>query len=170
LKEGVNRTSCNERVTHWIPVYFGEGDNESKFLKFMTKSFSMIMTGSTRNFKKEFVLEVLPKLMITIIYYIMDEKKFPSIRNIRLLTHVHSIFLFCIKQFPELGESIKQSLAKFISSEDARIKENQSNLGCVLAMLSAVDSHKFSDVAEAYFMEQLDRQVLWILKTVPELV
>lgn len=37
-------------------------------------------------------------------------------------------------------------------------------------MLSAVDSHKFSDVAEAYFSEQLDRQVLWILKAVPELL
>jgi ubiquitin-protein ligase len=110
LKESINKTSYNERITHWIPVYFGEGDNEGKFLKFMTKSFSMIMTGSTRNFKKEFVLEVLPKLIITIAYYIMDEKKYPSIRNIRLLTHIHSIFLFCIKQFPELGDSIKQSL------------------------------------------------------------
>ncbi len=39
-----------------------------------------------------------------------------------------------------------------------------------MAILSVVDSHKFSDVAEAYFQEQLDRQVLWILKAVPELL
>jgi hypothetical protein len=43
------------------------------------------------------------------------------------------------------------------------------NLGCVLAILSVSDSHKFSDIVEAYFFEQLDRQVLWILKAVPEL-
>jgi hypothetical protein len=48
--------------------------------------------------------------MITIIYYIMDEKKHASIRN------------------------------------EARTKDNQPNLGCILAMLSGVDSHKFSDV------------------------
>lgn len=107
----------------------------------------MIMTNSTRNFKKEFVLEVLPKLMITIVYYVMDEKKHASIRNIRLLTHIHSIFLYCLQKYPDLVDSIKQTLTKFIASEEARIKDNQPNLGCILAILSVVDSHKFSDVA-----------------------
>lgn len=37
-------------------------------------------------------------------------------------------------------------------------------------MLSASDSHKFKDIAEAYFNEQLDRQVFWILKSIPELL
>lgn len=170
LKESVNRTSTNERITHWIPVYFGKGDNESRFFKFLTKALSMIMTNSTRNFKKEFILEVLPKLMITIIYYIMDEKKHASIRNIRLLAHIHSIFLYCMRKFPELKDTITANLTKFIGSEEARTKDNQANLGCIMAILSAVDSHKFSDVAEAYFQEQLDRQVLWILKAVPELL
>lgn len=80
------------------------------------------MTNSTRNFKKEFILEVLPKLMITIIYYIMDEKKHASVRNIRLLTHIHSIFLYCLRKFPELTEHIKNHLTKFIENEDARTK------------------------------------------------
>jgi hypothetical protein len=100
----------------------------------------------------------------------MDEKKHASIRNIRLLTHIHSIFLYCINKYPELAESIKQTLTKFISSEEARIKDNQANLGCILAILSAVDSHKFQDIVEPYFTEQLDRQVLWILKAVPDLL
>lgn len=39
-----------------------------------------------------------------------------------------------------------------------------------MAYLSGVDSIKFSDVAEAYFQEQLDRQILWILKAIPELI
>lgn len=116
------------------------------------------------------MLEVLPKLMITIIYYIMDEKKHASVRNIRLLTHIHSIYLYCLRKFPELKEVIGTNLTKFIGSEEARIKDNQPNLGCILAMISGIDSHKFSDVVEAYFSEQLDRQVLWILKAVPELL
>lgn len=166
----MNRTSNNERITHWIPVYFGKGDNEERFFKFFTKALSMIMTNSTKNFKEEFIIEVLPKLMVTIIFYIMDEKKHASIRNIRLLTHIHSMFLYSLRKFPALAESISNTLTKFIKSEEARTKENQANLGCILAMLTAIDSHKFSDVAEAYFSEQLDRQVLWILKAVPELV
>jgi len=35
-----------------MPVYFGKGDNEERFFKFLTKALSMIMTNSTRNFKK----------------------------------------------------------------------------------------------------------------------
>ena len=150
-----------------MPVYFGKGDNEERFFKFLTKALSMIMTNSTRNFKKQFVLEVLPKLMITIIYYIMDEKKHASIRNIRLLSHIHSIFLYCLRKFPQLKETIAANINKFINNEEARIKDNLPNLGSILSTLSVVDSHKFSDVAEAYFSEQLDRQVLWILKAVP---
>jgi hypothetical protein len=37
-------------------------------------------------------------------------------------------------------------------------------------MLSATSELKFKDIAESYFAEQLDRQVLWILKAVPELL
>lgn len=107
--------------------------------------------------------------MTSIIYYIMDEKKHASIRHIRLLTHIHSTLLYCLKKFPELVQSITASVTKFIKSEEARTKENQANLGCILAVLSAVDSHKFADIVEAYFSEQLDRQVLWILKQIPEL-
>lgn len=170
LKESVKHSSSNERMTHWIPVYFGKEDNQEKFMKFLTKALSMIMTNSTRNFKKEFILEVLPKLMVTIVYHIMDEKKHASVRVIRLLTHIHSIFLLCLKRFPELKEAITAQITKFIQSEEARTKENQANLGCILALLTGVDSHKFKEIAEAYFSEQLDRQVLWILKAVPELL
>ena len=107
----------------------------------------MIMTNSTRNFKKEFIVEVLPKLMVTIVYHIMDEKKHASIRIIRLLTHIHSIFLFCLNKFPELKDSISEQITKFIASEEARTKNSQANLGCILALISGIDSHKFKDIA-----------------------
>lgn len=39
-----------------------------------------------------------------------------------------------------------------------------------MAKASVVDKFKFEELAETYFAEQLDRQVLWILKAVPELL
>ena len=163
-------TSSNERMTHWLPIYFGKGDNQERFFHFLKKSISMIMTNSTRNFKKEFILEVMPKLIVTIIFHLMDEQKHASIRIIRLFIQIHSIFLFCLREFPELVGEIEKHITKFIKEENLRNKENQPNLGCILAFLTAIDSIKFSDVAEHYFSEQLDRQVLWILKAVPELI
>ena len=50
------------------------------------------------------------------------------------------------------------------------MKDKVPNLGCILAMISVTDDFKFADIANEYFMEQLDRQVFWILKSVPELV
>lgn len=77
----------------------------------------MVMTNSTKNFKPEFILEVFPKLLITLVVHIMDEKKHASIRIIRVLTHIHSMFLYCLKQFPELKEKIKETLDNFITSD-----------------------------------------------------
>ena len=106
LKESMKFTSNNERITHWIPVYFGKEDNEDRFLHFLERSLSMIMTNSTKNFKPEFIIEVFPKLMITTIYYIMDEKKHASIRAIRILSHLHSMFLLALKKHPSMQEAI----------------------------------------------------------------
>jgi hypothetical protein len=56
IKEGRNLTSNNEKISHWLPVYFGKGDNEDRFFHCIKKAFSMIMTNSTKNFKPEFIL------------------------------------------------------------------------------------------------------------------
>lgn len=170
IKESMNLTSTNEKISHWLPVYFGEGDNEDRFFHFLKKALSMIMTNSTKNFKPEYVLEVFPKLFITLVFHIMDEKKHPSIRIIRILTHIHSMFLYCLKRFPQLADKIVDTLKHFLAEEEARHKNVTPNLGCILAILSATDSFKFKEVAEQYFLEQLDRQVFWILKAVPELI
>ena len=98
-----------------MPVYFGKGDNEERFFHFLKKSISMIMTNSTKNFKPEQILEVFPKLFNTLAYHIMDEKKHPSIRIIRILTHIHSLFLYCLRKFPELKNEIKQKIENFIA-------------------------------------------------------
>lgn len=72
LKESINWSSQNEKFTHWLPLYFGKKDNPEKFYKFLTHALSMIITNSTDNFKPEYILEVLPKIMVTLIFYIMD--------------------------------------------------------------------------------------------------
>jgi len=48
----MNLTSNNERITHWLPVYFGKGDKEERFYHCLKKALSMIMTNSTKNFKE----------------------------------------------------------------------------------------------------------------------
>lgn len=108
--------------------------------------------------------------MITTIFYIMDEKKHASIRAIRILSHLHSMFLFSLKKHPQMQEKIISEISHFLEKEDNRHKDLVSNLGSILAKASAIDKFKFEELVESYFAEQLDRQVLWILKAVPELL
>lgn len=170
IKEARNLTSANEKITHWLPVYFGKGDNEERFMHLLTRACSMIMTNSTKNFKPELILEVFPKLLVNLVFQIMNEKKHASIRIIRILTHIHSMFLYALRRFPELTPKINATLANFLQSDENRHKNNVPNLGCILAYLCVSDSYSFDDLSEAYFLEQLDRQVFWIMKSVPELV
>lgn len=55
-----------------MPVYFGEGDQKDRFFHFLEKAVSMMMTNSTKNFKPQQILEVFPKLFITLAFHIMD--------------------------------------------------------------------------------------------------
>lgn len=73
----------------------------------------------------------------------MDEKKHASIRIIRTMTHIHSMFLYCLKCFPELNDKIKENLEKFMSDETNRHKESLPNLGCIFAYLSVNNKYTF---------------------------
>ena len=170
IKESVRETTLGDPITHWLPVFFGRGDNQDRFDFFLKKGISMIMTNSTKYFQPEFVLEVFPKLFLTLVVQIMDQKQYPSVRVIRLFTHIHSMFLYCLDKYPELREQIDLQLRRFIEDPAYRTKDEMPNLGASLALAAVTDSFKFDQLVGAYFEEQLDRHVFWILKSFPELI
>lgn len=170
IKQSINKTTKKEEFNHWLPLYFGKEEDHEKFYFFLKRTLSMIMTNSTKYFKPQFVLEVIPKIFINLVYQIMDRNKYVSISLIRIFTSLHSIFLYCIRKHPELAETISTHLQKFIKEEEYRTKDHTPNLGCFLAYLLVSDSYQFSDLIQLYFKEQLDRHVFWILKAVPELI
>jgi len=86
VKEGIRFSADNEKFTHWLPLYFGATDNKEKVLFLGQKALSFIMTSNTKRFSEAFVLEVFPKIIMTTFYLIMDQKRHPSIRYIRVLT------------------------------------------------------------------------------------
>lgn len=81
--------------------------------------------------------------MITTIFYIMDEKKHASIRVIRILSHLHSIFLLALKKHPSMKEKIVEEIHKFLGEEENRHKSVLANLGSILAKASVVDDFRF---------------------------
>jgi hypothetical protein len=97
----------------------------------------------------------------------MDEKKHPSIRIIRILTHIHAMFLFLVQKHPEIETQIVQTIENFMKDDANRIKDVVPNLAVIMMIASATDKFKFSDIVKSYFSELMDRQILWILLGVP---
>lgn len=159
IKEGIRWSVDNEKYTHWLPLYFGKEDLKERTLHLGQKALSMIMANSTKRFKEEFVLEVFPKILITTIFIIMDEKRHTSIRVIRMMTHIHALFLIFMQKFPKLYDVVENHLQEFIKDESKRLKDVTSNLGALLVKLFVSPKTKFQDISQLYISEQLDRQV-----------
>lgn len=161
IKDFVRWSPVNDKYTHWLPLYFGAGDNESRFIKFVEGAISMIITGNAKSFKPEYVLEVYPKIIVTLVYRIMDMKTHPSINIIRYLSLMHSNFLLLVEKYPTLQGSIQAANSRFLKEEAVRHKQCTTNLGAFLATFFA-GQQPLKDFIETYLSEQLDRHILWI--------
>lgn len=163
IKEFVRWSPLNEKYTHWLPLFFNVGgeEEEKRYMKFVQGSLSMIMTGNAKSFRPSFVLDVFPKVFVTLISRIMDQKTYPSLNSIRFLTQIHANFLFLLSKFPELAPTIEQTIDKFIGDEAQRHKNNTPNLGSFLALFLAA-KRPFSEARASYSGEQMDRHIFWI--------
>jgi len=167
MKEGVRRSLDNIPFTHWLPVYLGQ--KEEAVIYLARKALSMICKGSTKKFEPKFILEVFPKVMVTLVVNMMEQKEHTSLKALRALCYFFRLFGLLMDKYPELYDQIDTTIGNFKSDEKYRIKDSMPNLGDMLSKLTISKKFKWKDVIGAYLEEQMDRQVFWILKDIPEL-
>ena len=168
IKEGVRRGLDKTRnFTNWLPLYFGS--DKERTLHLGKKAISMLYNNNTKRFKANMIMDIFPKIMLTLAFLMMDEKLHCSIRLIRLWCHIHAFFLLFLETHPEVYELIENRLTEFIKDESKRLKDSTPNLGILPCLMLVSNKYKIEDLIETYFNEQLDRQVFWLLQQVPEL-
>eukprot|EP00828_Plagiopyla_frontata_P024194 TRINITY_DN308_c0_g2_i4.p1 TRINITY_DN308_c0_g2~~TRINITY_DN308_c0_g2_i4.p1 ORF type:complete len:778 (+),score=123.89 TRINITY_DN308_c0_g2_i4:151-2484(+) len=167
IKEGIRKSIDGEKFSNWFPLYFGECKPRSIHLA--KKAISMVYTNNTKRFKEEQTLDIFPKILLTLAYQMMDEKRHSSVRIIRLFFHVMHMFLLFLEEYPGLQEEIEKRLENFITDEKIRHKDFTPNLGVLLVFSLLSNKINYEKLIPIYFQEQLDRQVFWILKQIPEL-
>ena len=121
-KQKVRKSIANERFTHWLPLYFGESApfeskkqifNEEKkefeqiettikpkerLVKLLEHSLCFLTKGSTKkDLTPEMVIEVMPKLIITHLVDMINEKNHVSITAIRRLVNFIRLFRLLIE-------------------------------------------------------------------------
>lgn len=165
-KERLRRSMSGEKFTHWFPIYFGK--QQDRFLHLCKKSISMICTGTTKKFSAEQVLKVMPKFFTNLISDIVSEKTFSSCRALKILIYVYRICLLLFEVYPNIKDEIEAAIFKFKNEPESRHKDVTQSLGDLLTMLTFSSSHKIEEILESYISEQMDRQIFWILQSLPE--
>lgn len=69
---------------------------------------------------------------------------------------------------PRTAEIVHERLKVFMEQPEKRVKDHCSNLGDILSFATISDKVQLDTVLDAYLEEQLDRQVFWILRSIPE--
>jgi hypothetical protein len=114
-------------------------------------------------------LEVIPKLMNTMVVLLMDKGIAASERALDGYCMLHRLFLGCVTEWPELQREVYNRLKKFITTESARTKVVVPSLGDLIPLLSVCESIRWPEFAWPYLTESFDRNVIWICKEYPGL-
>lgn len=112
---------------------------------------------------------VLLKAMFTVILRMVDQKQNPCVDVVRQIVYFHSLMLLFAKEYPSIIDDLDKEIETFLENKENRVKKKVSNIGLILVYTLFSEKYSFEDVIQAYFEEQLDRQVFWILIKIPEL-
>lgn len=173
----VRKTKWQEEFTHWLPIYISY-DHFKRSQPVLEKALIKLAqvsnpqrwhSGRKCQFCPTMALEVLPKLMKTFTVLIADK----GIDNLEgaLLGYftIHRLFIALCLEYPELRREIDDRIKQFLRSEHCRSKEGCPDLGEFQCLLSVSDTYSWDKVVGKIALESLDRQVLWICRTFPEL-
>jgi ubiquitin-protein ligase len=167
MKCGVRTSLSNEKFTHFLPLYFGIEKDKTIFL--VEHALGLICKGSTKKFDPCQILEVFPKMLLTFVVNMTTESFHHSYKSIRMLIYILRMFNLLLEKYPQLREVIDGRLQKFIEKPETRIKDETANIGDLLVLLCVSEKYTWNDLKESYLLEQLDRQVFWILQEIPDL-
>jgi len=115
------------------------------------------------------VLEVLPKMLLTLVVDMTNESLHHSYKSIRMFIYIHRLLILFLEKYPELKTTINEKIERFIEKPELRIKDETPNIGDLLVFLTVSEKYNWDDLKDSYLNEQLDRQVLWVLKEIPDL-
>jgi ubiquitin-protein ligase len=120
-------------------------------------------------FKPEMVLDVLPKLMNTMVVSMMKGDMHASMVALEGYMAIYHLLLAFIERYPCLRETIDTKLDDFMAGERGRNKRAVPSLGDLLPLLAVTDKYTWPEVAHTVLTEVFDRNAKWVLEKHPEL-
>lgn len=95
----------------------------------------------------------MPKLIISHLVELVDDKKHISIAALRRLVNFLRLFRMLIDMYPEVDQEINERIEKFIKDPEMRIKDHCSSLGDLLSFVMVSNKYTIEDLLPAYLEE-----------------
>ena len=107
--------------------------------------------------------------MVTLVVQMMDLQTHTSLKALRMFLFLSRAFLLLLESHPDQLQALNARIASFKADENKRIKDHCSSMGDLLSFCLVSPDFRITDILLEYLDESLDRQVLWMLRDVPEL-
>jgi hypothetical protein len=125
--------------------------------------------SASRSFNPTMVLDVIPRLMNTMVVLLADGGVQEAEQALHGYCQLHRLFAACVVEYPTLKREIHRRLRAFIESSQARDKLSCPNLGEMFPLLSVCEEVGWLDMVCAMMQESFARSVLWLCRDVPKL-
>jgi ubiquitin-protein ligase len=161
IVEGVWREPFN----HFLPVYLNNSHGQHAipiFEKCVMKIYG------TSKFDPEDAFDLLCKLMNTQVVNVMKGVMHNSSKSLAGYSLFHRWLIYLVTKYRSLQKSIDKKVEAFLTSESGRNKKSVEIIGEFLPLIS-VSKLGWTDIDIVFLNEICARNVLWALKTNPEL-
>ena len=182
--EKLRRDVYKQPFSHWMPLYLDEAHGE-RALPLAEEAIALALdpswalvsaaraaTSAPLPFRPEMVLELLPKLMNSMVVGVMKGDVHASTACLEGYTAFLHLLLAFAERYPQLAAAADAKLAAFApgGSSRRRGKRDVPSLGELLPLLAMSSRYRWEDVAHALLLEAFDRNAKWALAAFPELV
>ena len=173
-EEGVRRTAWGEPFSHILPLHL-DGEHFEAALPILSAQLRS-MCAPRPSWKRArgafdplMALDVLPKLLCTLVVLLADKGVHASDALLDAYTSINRLLIALAARWPQLRAAVGRRVRAFIAKEEARTKEAEPNLGTLIPLLALAGGTRWADLAWPLLDEMLDRGVLWACREHPEL-
>lgn len=175
FKDDSVRTSVwGEAFTHFLPLYLTR-DHFCAARPILHKTIASLCAGGPKwrfargRFVPEMVLDVLPKLLCTLVVLLVDKGVAASDVFIDGFVQVYRLLLALAEDYPALRVQVTQRVHSFIGTERQRVKAAEPSLGVLVPLLALCNGLRWCDLAWPLLEEMMDRAVIWACRDHPEM-
>eukprot|EP01080_Neovahlkampfia_damariscottae_P011895 gene11895-5301_t len=159
-KEGIRKTMFKEDFKYWIPIYINKKHGKAT-IPYLKDSIEMIYNTK---FKPKLALDLLTKLMNSMIVLVMNGTKHASIKALDGYISFHRLLIALIEEFPQLLDIIESKIKLFLNDPYSRRKIETPSIGEFLPLLTVSESFTWKDISIPVLQETLARNYLWVKK------